>query len=191
MIKAKFCKTLSVVISPLQALMKNQVDGFKNKNNNFCVKAISGYLNPLERSEILAQVREGFVDILYLAPEALRSNSIFNALKRRVIERFIIDEAHCFSTWGHDFRHDYYFIADTIRELETSLYQPPIAVSCFTATAKMAVIDDIEKYFDDKFKDKSKLPLTKFIASSERYNLKYEVIEVESTKAKYDELLKL
>ncbi len=187
LIKANICKTLSVVISPLQALMKNQVDGFKNKNNNFCVKAISGYLNPLERSEILSQVREGFVDILYITPEALRSNSIFNALKRRVIERFIIDEAHCFSTWGHDFRHDYYFIADIISELEKSKYQPKIAVSCFTATAKMAVIDDIEKYF----KNKLQLSLNKFIASSERHNLKYEVIEVESIKAKYDELLKI
>ena len=187
LIKAKTCKTLSVVISPLQALIKNQVDGFKNINNNFCVRAISGYLNPIERSSILTQVRDGFVDILYIAPEALRSNAIFNALKRRIIERFIIDEAHCFSSWGHDFRHDYHFIATTIKELESSPYQPKIAVSCFTATAKRAVIDDLKAYF----KENLNVALNEFVASSERYNLKYEVISVKDDKQKYTELLKI
>lgn len=148
LIKAKAYKALTVVISPLQALMKNHVDSFKEKNQNFSVKAISGYLSPVERADILNEVVNGVVDILYLAPEALRSNSIFNALRTRIIDRFVIDEAHCFSSWGHDFRHDYHYIATFINELrQSSKIKDFIPVSCFTATAKPEVINDIKSIF--------------------------------------------
>jgi ATP-dependent DNA helicase RecQ len=187
LIKAKAYKGLTVVISPLQALMKNHVDSFKDKNQNFNVVAISGYLNPIERMNIITMVENGVVDILYIAPEALRSNSIFKALQKRIIERFVIDEAHCFSSWGHDFRHDYYFIANSIKELEnSSKFQPKIPISCFTATAKPEVLKDIKKYFFDKLGIK----LKEFIASSQRYNLEYKAIEVDSKKDKYEQLVK-
>ena len=188
LVKAKIYKGLTVVISPLQALMKNHVDSFKENNQNFSVIAISGYLSPIERMNAISEIENGVVDILYLAPEALRSNSIFKALQRRVIERFVIDEAHCFSSWGHDFRHDYYFVADSIKELEKSSdFQPKIPVSCFTATAKPEVLSDIKNYF----KDKLNITLSEFIASSKRYNLKYRVIEVSSKEDKYEELIRV
>ncbi|WP_294965296.1 DEAD/DEAH box helicase [Sulfurimonas sp.] len=187
LIKAKAYKGLTVVISPLQALMKNHVDSFKEKNQNFSVVAISGYLSPIERMDIITMVENGVVDILYVAPEALRSNSIFNALQKRIIERFVIDEAHCFSSWGHDFRHDYYFVANSIKELEdSSEFQLKIPVSCFTATAKPEVLKDIKKYFFDKLN----IELKEFIASSKRYNLDYRAIEVNSKKDKYEQLIK-
>lgn len=187
LIKAKAYKGLTVVISPLQALMKNHVDSFKEKNQNFKVVAISGYLSPIERMNVITEIENGVVDILYLAPEALRSNSIFKALKKRVIERFVIDEAHCFSSWGHDFRHDYYFIANTIKELENiSEFQPKIPVSCFTATAKPEVLKDIKRYFNKHLS----IDLKEFIASTKRYNLEYRAIEVESKKDKYEVLIK-
>ncbi|MBT3431134.1 MAG: RecQ family ATP-dependent DNA helicase [Candidatus Thioglobus sp.] len=185
LIKAQKYKGLSVVISPLQALMKDQIDSFKRKNNNFKVVAISGYLSPIERMNAISEVENGIVDMLYLAPEALRSNSIFNALKHRVIDRFIIDEAHCFSSWGHDFRHDYYFIANTIKELEKSNFQPRIPVSCFTATAKPEVIRDIKEYFQDNLD----LSLKEFIASIERYNLDYSIVKTETEIEKYEKLI--
>lgn len=185
LIKAQKYKGLSVVISPLQALMKDQIDSFKLKNNNFKVVAISGFLSPIERMNAINEVENGIVDMLYLAPEALRSNSIFNALKRRVIERFIIDEAHCFSSWGHDFRHDYYFIANTIKELEESNFQPRIPVSCFTATAKPEVVRDIKEYFQDKLA----IVLKEFIASVERYNLDYSIVKTNSEIEKYEKLI--
>lgn len=97
LIKAKQCKPLTVVISPLQALMQNHIQSFKAKNQNFCIEAISGFLNPIERFGVFDKLTNGEVDILYLAPEALRSQSIFKALQKRHIERFVIDEAHCFS----------------------------------------------------------------------------------------------
>lgn len=186
LIKAKHYKSLTIVISPLQALMKNHVDSFKSKNQNFKIEAVSGYLNPVERMEILRNVEEGIVDILYLAPEALRSNSVFNAVKGRFIERFVIDEAHCFSAWGHDFRHDYYYIASVIKELETSSFQTRIPISCFTATAKQEVITDIKRYF----KDSLNLELGEFIASSTRKNLDYAAIKVENADEKYNALIR-
>lgn len=187
LMKANICKSLSVVISPLQALMKDQVDSFANKNQNYNVAAISGFLSPIERLNTLNAVERGIIDVLYLAPEALRSNVIFSTLKKRIIERFIIDEAHCFSSWGHDFRQDYYFIAHTIKELENSPYQHKIAVSCFSATAKKEVIKDIKEYF---FKHLN-INLEEFIASSERKNLDYKVIEVFDKNDKYNELIKI
>lgn len=184
LIKAQEYKGLTIVISPLQALMKNHIDGFKS--NNFKAVAISGYLSPVERMDALEVVMSGTADILYLAPEALRSNGIVKVLKKRVIERFVIDEAHCFSSWGHDFRHDYNYIATVIKELQEQEFQPPIAVSCFTATAKPEVLQDIKDYF----KNKLNLDLKSYIAESERSNLFYSVIRVNDDKDKYEQLVR-
>ncbi len=188
LIKAKSYNALSIVISPLQALMKNHVDSFKDKNQNFNVIAISGYLSPIERMDALKKIENGTADILYIAPEALRSISIYKTIKRRIIDRFIIDEAHCFSSWGHDFRHDYFFIANTIKNLEEeNQFQSKIPVSCFTATAKPEVIKDIKKYFLDRLS----IELEEYIASTKRYNLEYEAYEVTSKHDKYEKLIEV
>jgi ATP-dependent DNA helicase RecQ len=187
LIKAQAYKALTIVISPLQALMKNHVESFREKNQNFKVAAISGYLSPIERLNAISEVENGIIDVLYLAPEALRSHSIFNALKKRIIERFVIDEAHCFSSWGHDFRHDYKYIASFIRDLQTSLpFQGIIPVSCLTATAKPEVLDDIKRYFSDRLG----LTLSEYLASAKRTNLHYNAIEVADDKDKYETLVK-
>lgn len=187
LIKAEAYKALTVVISPLQALMKNHVESFCDKNQNFKVVAISGFLSPIERLNAIAEVESGIIDILYLAPEALRSNSIFNALKKRIIERFVIDEAHCFSSWGHDFRHDYKYIANFIKDIQSnSPFQGVIPVSCFTATAKPEVLADIRRYFEDRLQ----LKLNNYLASSRRTNLNYSAIEVSDDKEKYEILIK-
>lgn len=187
LIKARQIKALTVVISPLQALMQNHIESFKLKNQNFSIEAISGFLNPIKRFEVFDKLKNGTVDILYLAPEALRSNSIFKALQKRNIERFVIDEAHCFSMWGHNFRQDYHFIAQTIKDLEQSPHQDKISVSCFTATAKPEVIEDIKQYFQRNLQ----LNLKEFIASSERKSLSYEVISVKNKEEKFDTLWRI
>lgn len=184
LIKAKQCKSLTVVISPLQALMQNHIQSFKAKNQNFCIEAISGFLNPIERFGVFDKLTNGEVDILYLAPEALRSQSIFKALQKRHIERFVIDEAHCFSMWGHNFRQDYHFIAQSIKDLESSPHQDKIAISCFSATAKPEVIEDIKQYFRQNLD----IDLKTFIASSERKSLSYEVLQVENEEQKKERL---
>lgn len=187
LVKARQIRALTVVISPLQALMQNHIESFKLKNQNFSIEAISGFLNPIQRFEAFEKLKNGTVDILYLAPEALRSNSIFKALQKRNIERFVIDEAHCFSMWGHNFRQDYHFIAQTIKDLEQSPHQDKISISCFTATAKPEVVEDIKKYFWENLQ----LNLKEFIASSERKSLSYEVICITENEEKFDVLWRI
>ena len=186
-IKAKSYKALTVVISPLQALIEDHITSFNEKVANYKAVAISGYMSPLERSEAIEQVINGEADILYLAPESLRSNAIFNILKNRLIERFVVDEAHCLSTWGNDFRQDYYYICDYVKDLlEVKSFQNHIPISCFTATAKPSVIDDIKLFFTNGLN----IQLSEYIATPERKNLHYKSIPSES-KNKYIELLKL
>jgi ATP-dependent DNA helicase RecQ len=98
---------------------------------------INGLLDPIERAAAIQQVAEGTANLLYIAPEMLRSKTIEKLLISRNVVRFVIDEAHCFSAWGHDFRVDYLYIGDFIRNLQNKKQlSQPIAVSCFTATAK-------------------------------------------------------
>ena len=189
LIKAKIYKPLTIVISPLKALMKDQVENFEQKegcSKNFKIYASSGDLSYLEKQVVLKGVRDGSVDILYIAPESLRSEMVFDAISRRYVDRFVIDEAHCISTWGHDFRHDYFYIAKAIKELQERDYQDKIAVSCFTATAKQEVISEIKEYF----KKELDLDLKEFIASPKRKNLKYEAIKINNDDEKDTEKFK-
>ena len=115
----------------------------------------------------------------------MRSRSIQSLLLSRQVVRFVIDEAHCFSTWGHDFRVDYQYIGDYIKEFqEIKQLKEPIPVSCFTATAKKQVIEDIEKYF----KEKLDLTMKVIQAPAVRKNLTYEVIKLEKEAEKYQKL---
>lgn len=177
-------RSLTVVISPLQALMKDQVDNLEKKDITSAV-TINGLLDPIERSKSFERVEDGSASILYISPESLRSRSIERLLLGRNIARFVIDEAHCFSAWGHDFRVDYLFIADFIKSLQKKKnlkYQIP--VSCFTATAKQNVIDDIRKYFWNHLTIKLEL----FKASASRDNLDYKILPTKDKEDKYNNL---
>ena len=186
-IKAKSYKSLTVVISPLQALIEDHIKSFNRDVANYKAVAISGFMSPLERAEAVEQTINGEADILYIAPESLRSNMIFNILKNRVIERFVVDEAHCLSTWGNDFRQDYYYICDYLKDLlAKKSFQKHIPISCFTATAKPSVIKDIKEYFLDGLG----IELDEYIAIPERKNLSYKSIS-SASKDKYGELLRL
>lgn len=172
---------LTVVISPLQSLMKDQVDNLVARGISNAV-TINGLLDPIERATAIEQVADGTADLLYIAPEMLRSRTIERLLLNRNVVRFVIDEAHCFSVWGQDFRTDYLYIGDFIRKLQEKKLQPkPIAVSCFTATAKQKVVSDICDYF----KQKLDINLKIFAANSERKNLHYSVIHAETADKKY------
>ena len=172
---------LTVVISPLQSLMKDQVDNLAARGISDVV-TINGLLDPIERATAIQQVADGTANILYIAPEMLRSNTIERLLMSRNVVRFVIDEAHCFSAWGQDFRTDYLYIGDFIRQLQEKKQQTkPIAVSCFTATAKQKVVSDICDYF----KQKLGIELRVFAAKSERQNLHYSVLHAETADQKY------
>lgn len=175
---------LTVVISPLQSLMKDQVDNLAERGISDAV-TINGLLDPIERANAVQQVANGSANLLYIAPEMLRSKTIEQLLLGRNVVRFVIDEAHCFSAWGQDFRVDYFYIGDFIRHIqELKQQQQPIAVSCFTATAKQKVITDICDYFMQKLN----LNLKVFAANSERKNLHYTVIHSDTDDDKYTQL---
>lgn len=141
---------LTVVISPLQSLIKDQVDNLE-KTRITEVVTINGILNPIERAKSFEKVENGSASILYISPESLRSKSIERLLLSRNVVRFVIDEAHCFSSRGQDFRVDYQYIGDFIKSLqEKKNLKDIIPVSCFTTTAKRNVIEDICAYFKDK-----------------------------------------
>lgn len=176
---------LTIVISPLISLMKDQVDNLRDRFGITKAIAINGLLSPLERQEAFEMVEDGRADLLYLSPESLRSPSIYKLLLSRTIGRFVIDEAHCFSNWGQDFRVDYLFIADFIDKLERAKQSFGTPVSCFTATAKPQVIQDIKLYFEDRLG----LVLDEFVTNTGRTNLSYEVINVEDSKRKMSYLL--
>lgn len=178
---------LTVVISPLQSLMKDQVDNLEKKGITDAV-TINGLLNPIDRGKSVTRVEEGTASILYISPESLRSKTIEKLLLGRKIARFVIDEAHCFSSWGHDFRVDYLYIGDFIENFQIKKnLSEPIPVSCFTATAKPQVIDDIRRYFIDKLD----LGLELFSAPTARKNLKFRVINCTDDKEKYLHLREL
>ena len=130
----------------------------------------------------------GDVSILYISPVSLRSATIEKLLLSRNVVRFVVDEAHCFSAWGQDFRVDYLYIGDFIRQLqEKKGLTNPIPVSCFTATAKQKVISDIREYFRKTLN----LELTLFSTNADRENLHYEVLFREKDEDKYTTLRSL
>ncbi len=178
---------LTVVISPLQSLMKDQVDNLE-KNGITDAVTINGLLDPIERAKSIERVEDGSAFILYISPESLRSKTIERILLSRNIVRFVIDEAHCFSSWGHDFRVDYLYIGDFIKKLqEKKNLEESIPVSCFTATAKQKVINDIKDYF----KEKLSLNLDAYTSAATRKNLKYCVFNKENEEDKYNTLRNL
>ncbi len=181
-------RSLTVVISPLQSLMKDQIDVLEKRHGITRAVTINGLLSPLERMQAIERVAEGGAHILYISPESLRSGTITKILTSRTIARFVIDEAHCFSSWGHDFRVDYLYIGEFIKDLQTRKgLDKSIPVSCFTATAKPAVISDIRQYFYQRVG----LELLTYIAPIKRENLHYGVYVAEDDNDKYRKLVQL
>ncbi len=187
LMEAQAVHGLTVVISPLQSLMKDQVDNLAERGITDAV-AINGLLDPISRSLAIERVQGGDASLLYIAPEMLRSKTIERILMARHVVRFVIDEAHCFSSWGQDFRVDYLYIGNFISEYQKKKRcSRPIPVSCFTATAKQKVVQDICDYF----KRTLNLDLKLFVSTATRTNLRYSVIHAETDEDKYHKLRSL
>ena len=171
---SRYAKTgaLTVVISPLVALMTDQVLGLEARKISCCV-TVNQLLSMPERTDALDKVRLGDAGILLIAPEQLRSISVRRVLDQREIGAWILDEAHCLSRWGHDFRPDYQYIGRFILEKAKAGKNPVPPVLCLTATAKPQVIDDIVSHF----KDELKIEMDVFNGGAERTNLEFMVYE--------------
>lgn len=132
------CKSgISIVFSPLISLMKDQVDSLVDQN--IPAALINSTLTQTEFNKTMYEVRSGKIKLLYIAPERLGSNFFCNVLRSMPISQVIVDEAHCISQWGHDFRPSYRLIGDWL----ASLPKRPV-VGAFTATATKAVENDIK-----------------------------------------------
>ncbi len=177
---------LTLVISPLQALMKDQVDGLVKRTGTPFAYALYGMLTPPERHDVLEKVRLGDAAILYVSPEQLRNKSFRDAIAQREIGCWVFDEAHCLSKWGHDFRPDYLYAGRFLREFAHEQNQPVPPIACFTATAKQDVIDEICAYFQRELQQDFVL----FRSGVERDNLSFEV-SLTSSSEKYAHIHRL
>jgi ATP-dependent DNA helicase RecQ len=167
---SKFDKTgaLTVVISPLVALMADQVQGMARAGISSAV-TVNGMLSTPERQDALDRVRMGEAAMLLISPEQLRSNSVRSVLAQREIGLWVLDEAHCVSKWGHDFRPDYRYVSRFIKE--SSGDEAPAPVLCLTATAKPEVVRDIRSHFQSRL-DRELMLLD---GGAVRTNLRFEV----------------
>ena len=170
---------LTVVISPLVALMADQVAGLQRLEITSCV-TVNGLLSMPERAEALERVRLGDAAILLISPEQLRSMPMRRALQQREIGAWVLDEAHCLSKWGHDFRPDYRYVGRFIREQADKSRVPPVL--CLTATAKPEVTREIVDYFR-KHLD---VEMTVFDGGSRRTNLEFVVAPTSGPKKLHD-----
>lgn len=166
---------VAIVISPLIALMKNQVDQL----NAFGINArfLNSTLTKTEMNQVKSETLDGFVKLLYVAPESLTKESNIAFLKNAKISFVAIDEAHCISEWGHDFRPEYRRIKTIINEIDD------VSIIALTATATPKVQLDIMKNLQMEDADI-------FKSSFNRKNLYYEVRSKQNTKKQLIKFLK-
>lgn len=162
---------ITVVVSPLLALMKDQVEALRARN--ILAAALNSLQNRDERERTLADL--GRFRLLYLSPERLGSVTVQRALMQVGVARLVVDEAHCISGWGHDFRPDY----RQLGEAREALGNPP--VTALTATATEVVRDDIVTLLG--LRDPVRV-LTGF----DRPNLRYRVLPVPNEAARLEAL---
>ncbi|MDP9018186.1 MAG: DNA helicase RecQ [Candidatus Eremiobacteraeota bacterium] len=153
---------LTLVVSPLIALMKDQVDALTA--NGISATYLNSSLDARTSAERLAGLERGDYKLLYVAPERVAVPSFASALRRWNLCSIAVDEAHCVSEWGHDFRPEYRRIAELRRAY------PAVPVHAFTATATARVRSDIDRFLE------LRSPM-RFVAGFDRPNLRYTVFE--------------
>lgn len=153
----------AIVVSPLIALMKNQVDAIRSlSSENGIAHVLNSSLTKTEITQVKKDITSGLTKLLYVAPESLTKEDYVNFLKNVPISFVAIDEAHCISEWGHDFRPEYRNLKHIIKQLGD------VPIIGLTATATPKVQEDILKNLD-------MTDATTFKASFNRPNLYYEV----------------
>ena len=154
----------AIVVSPLIALMKNQVDAIRGiSSENGIAHVLNSSLNKTETAQVKSDIRNGITKLLYVAPESLSKKDTIDFFKSVKISFLAVDEAHCISEWGHDFRPEYRNLRVILEQFKQS-----ITIIALTATATPKVQEDIMK----------NLRISKaqvFKASFNRPNLYYEV----------------
>ena len=166
---------LTVVISPLIALMKDQVESLRANGVNAAF--LNSSLSGTEQDQVMWQAKLGELKLLYIAPERLFSGNTFDFLREWNVKLFAVDESHCISSWGHDFRPEY-------RQLTTlKMRFPDIPVIALTATADRVTRRDILKQLNIE-------NAQTFIASFDRPNLNLSVLPGRKRMPQIQEFLK-
>ncbi|MBI3013353.1 MAG: DNA helicase RecQ [Elusimicrobia bacterium] len=152
---------MAVIVSPLLSLMKDQVDDLKDIG--IAAECLNSSLTPKDQYSVTEKIRDGSLKLLYLSPERLLFNHTLDLLKSVKISFFVIDEAHCISHWGHNFREEYRQLGFIKKEFKN------IGVHAFTATATPEVRQDIVKQLN---LEEPHL----YIGNMDRPNLNYRVL---------------
>ncbi|MBN1253218.1 MAG: DNA helicase RecQ [Bacteroidales bacterium] len=166
---------ITIVVSPLISLMKDQVDSLKANGINAAF--LNSSLTDIQTSENARDIENGKIKLLYVSPEKLTSEDFFYFLKKLKISLFAIDEAHCISQWGHDFRPEY----TKLSFLKTQF--PDIPIIALTATADKITARDILKQLNISNENQ-------FIASFNRPNLSLNVLPGQNRISKIIEFIK-
>jgi len=167
---------VTLVISPLIALMKDQVDGLVE--NQIPATFINSVLTPSEQGQRLREIQQGRYKLVYIAPERFRNPGFMEGIQSCCVSLFAVDEAHCVSEWGHDFRPDYLRLKGVVEKLG----HPPVAA--LTATATPDVRRDIITQLG------LRQPIA-FVAGFDRPNLRFHVKKVDGEKDKVDAIVTL
>lgn len=136
------CGDVTIIVSPLIALMKDQVKAIINERNYDKVTYINSELNVLDRNRIIENIKTGIIDIIYLSPELLLSYDLSFFIGDRRLGLLVIDEAHLITTWGRDFRVDYWFLGNYIRK-SRKYHEGNFPMVAVTATAVYGGINDM------------------------------------------------
>jgi ATP-dependent DNA helicase RecQ len=167
---------VTLVVSPLIALMKDQVDALQRRN--IPATLINSSLSYEEQMKRIDGIRQGQYKLVYIAPERFRAQSFMNALRHIKIALFAVDEAHCLSQWGHDFRPDYFHLGRVLEQLQFP------QVIALTATATPEVRNDIIQVLN------LKNPFTA-IYGFERPNLSLNITSTPNHEIKYERMEKI
>ncbi|MDO4528351.1 MAG: RecQ family ATP-dependent DNA helicase, partial [bacterium] len=171
---------MTLVVSPLIALMKDQVDALRARR--IPAAYINSSLSAEETTSILKRMRRGAYKLLYVAPERFRNPRFLEALRETQLSMLAIDEAHCISAWGHDFRPDYLHLGEIVAQLDAS-----VRILAVTATATDAVQEDIIANL--ALGQHGRAPQATFITGFARPNLSLNVTRVRSHMEKLERLL--
>lgn len=172
---------LTIVVSPLVALMNDQVEGLVGYD---AVATLNSNKTAADKEAILRGVREGKINLLYLSPELLLSYTITSFIGDRQLGLLVVDEAHTVTTWGRDFRVDYWFLGDYLRKARRILNYP-FPIFALTATAVWDPTGKNDMVFDT-IRSLNMDPCVKFIGVVRRTNIKFE-IEQSNISKNYEE----
>ena len=167
----------TIVVSPLIALMKDQVDALQTLGIN--AKLINSSLTVSQQSDVMREVSEGTLDLVYVAPERLRNGRFLDAISSANVSLLAVDEAHCVSEWGHDFRPDYSRLGHFRRR-----YLRGVQTIALTATATPTVRQDIAELLE------LKQPKV-FVTGFARKNLRFSVGHAKTDREKDEQLVEL